>query len=73
MGRYHIRMCDLNAPHLVTERKLRAELWRQLTARGATIRDLSSLPDLHRLLGTLTSLVDQMIPMLEELPLQTPA
>jgi hypothetical protein len=67
-GRYHIRMCDLNAPHLVTERKLRAELWRHLTARKATIRDLSRLPDLHRLLLTLTALMDQMIPMLQELP-----
>jgi hypothetical protein len=68
-GRYHIRMCDLNAPHLVTERKLRAELWRHLTTRRATIRDLSRLPDLHRLLLTLTALMDQMIPMLEELPI----
>jgi hypothetical protein len=66
-------MCDSNAPHLITERKLRAELWRQLTSRGATIRDLTNLPELHRLLATLTTLMDQMIPMLEELPSETAA
>ena len=30
MGRYHVRNCDLNAPHLVAERAERAKLWRLL-------------------------------------------
>src|SRR6266849_1424388 len=36
-GIYHIRMCDLNAPHLVEERGMRAEIHRLLETSPLTV------------------------------------
>src|SRR5260370_9241981 len=38
-GRYHIRMCDLNAPHFVRERSERPALRELLTTRKAIIQN----------------------------------
>lgn len=44
-GRYHVRNCDLNAPHLVEERAERAKLWRLLDAQPLRIKQGWSLPN----------------------------
>lgn len=43
-GKYHIRNCDLNAPHLVQERVRRAEIWRLLESTSITLKKGKSLP-----------------------------
>ena len=58
-GRYHVRNCDLNAPHLVEERKERARLWRILSAQPVRIKHGWSLPEEARVLK---AVADRMIP-----------
>ena len=61
-GRYHIRMCDLNAPHFVRERRERAVLRKLLTTRRAIIRDLAKALQLLNLVQLLNGIVSRMIP-----------
>lgn len=61
-GRYHVRMCDLNAPHLVRERRQRFELNRILTSSPAIIRDLGRALELVNLLRLLKDIGGKMIP-----------
>jgi hypothetical protein len=63
-GRYHIRMCDLNAPHFVIERRDRAKLRDLLTTRLAIIRHLEKGVELYNLLVLLGSIADRMIPLI---------
>jgi hypothetical protein len=44
-GRYHVRNCDLNAPHLVAERAERAKIRWLLEARPVFIAKGWSIPD----------------------------
>ena len=61
-GRYHIRMCDLNAPHFVRERRERYALSELLTTRNAVIRDLATGLQLLNLMRLLNGIVSRMIP-----------
>jgi hypothetical protein len=38
-GRYHVRNCDLNAPHLIEERAERARILRLLNDRPVSLKD----------------------------------
>jgi hypothetical protein len=60
-GRYHIRMCDLNADHFVAERRERAEIWELL--RTAMTLKRNQMPELTAdLAGALRKQAEQMIP-----------
>ena len=64
-GLYHIRCCDLNAPHLVQERHDRARLWEILDDCLITVRGSDALLDGSGMLEISTSLraiVEKMIP-----------
>lgn len=61
-GRYHIRMCDLNAPHFVRERRDRADLSTFLTSWPAIIRDLEKGLELSNLVQLLLGISNRMIP-----------
>ena len=58
-GRYHVRNCDLNAPHLVEERLERANLWRLLEERPFQIKSGFTLPEEFR---ALKGVAEKMIP-----------
>jgi hypothetical protein len=57
-GKYHVRNCDLNAPHLVEERAERAELWDLLENQPVRIENWS-LPDAVQ---SLKGVAEKMIP-----------
>ena len=61
-GRYHVRRCDLNAPHFVRERRDRAELNKILTSSLAIIRDLGKALELANLVRLLRDISAKMIP-----------
>lgn len=61
-GRYHVRICDLNAPHLVGERKERAQLRRVLTSSPAIIRNLEKGLEVSNVLKLLNGIADRLIP-----------
>lgn len=61
-GRYHIIACDLNADHLVTERRERSLLRALLTRTVAIVRPTADLGSLRASLTLLGSIVDRMIP-----------
>jgi len=61
-GRYHVRMCDLNAPHLINERKIRTQLRLALTSSLAIIRDLDKGLELFNLMKLLNEIADRFIP-----------
>jgi hypothetical protein len=65
-GRFHIRMLDLNADHLVAERRERTEIRRLLTKTAFTLRQGRSVEETADLAAALKKQVEQMIP---ELPL----
>ena len=59
-GKYHVRNCDLNAPHLVEERAERARLWRLLEARPVRLKRTTwDLPPEAR---ALREIAEKMIP-----------
>ncbi len=60
-GRYHVRMCDLNAPHFIRERRDRALLSDILTKRNAIIRDLGRALELRNIMQLLSSINSRMI------------
>lgn len=60
-GKYHIRMCDLNADHFVAERRERAEIWELL--RTAMTVKRNQMPELTAdLAGALRKQAENMIP-----------
>jgi hypothetical protein len=60
-GRYHIRMCDLNADHFVTERRDRSEIWELL--HSAFTMKRNQVPQMDpELVGALRKQAEQMIP-----------
>jgi hypothetical protein len=67
-GKYHIRMCDLNAPHFVRERRIRAQLQTILTSSPAIIRDLQRGLELTNLLKVLNDIVERLIPPIPAAP-----
>jgi hypothetical protein len=67
-GRYHIRMCDLNAPHLIGERRTRSRLRLVLTSSPAIIRDLGKGLELFNLVKLLNDIVDRLIPPIPAAP-----
>ena len=64
-GKYHVRNCDLNAPHLVLERDRRARLWALLESQRITIK--KDLPSMLQHLEVLKDEVEKMIPKIEYL------
>ena len=67
-GKYHVRMCDLNAPHLVSERKIRSQLRRVLISSPAIIRDLEKALEVSNLLKLLHGIADRLIPPIPAAP-----
>ncbi len=70
-GIYHIRYCDLNAPHLVLERKERAKLREVLNACPVTAKLPISVLDGSQMLDfsvLLRAIVEKMIPSIPALP-----
>jgi hypothetical protein len=66
-GRYHIRMCDLNAEHFVAERRERAGIWALLHCAVSVKRN--EMPGIAaELAGALRRQVEQMIPPLPPPP-----
>jgi hypothetical protein len=66
-GKYHIRYCDLNAPHLVLHRKRRTQMRNLLQKMAISLKTDSpfQLPDQY---STLQSIVDEMIPSIPPPP-----
>jgi hypothetical protein len=58
-GKYHVRNCDLNAPHLTRERAQRAKLWHLLESTPMTLKKGKSLPPEFQIIKTE---VETMIP-----------
>ncbi len=70
LGIYHIRTCDLNAEHLVLERKERSEILGVLRRdKGMTMRKQSPLNEGLEAIQALQKQVKKMIP---ELPVLRP-
>jgi hypothetical protein len=67
-GRYHVRMCDLNAPRLISERRIRSELHRVLTSSPTIIRDLERALELFNLVKLLKDVADRLIPPIPAVP-----
>ena len=64
-GRYHVRNCDLNAPHLVQERAERAQMWALLESKPMMAKgNWSSSGDeyLLKYMEALRTTAEQMIP-----------
>lgn len=62
-GVWHIEKLDLNAPHLVRERKQRAAIWKRLSTGPLEILDFQSAVAAAKLLR---EQFDEMIPLLPE-------
>jgi hypothetical protein len=63
-SRFHVRACDLNAPHLVDERSERAELWAILSAKAVQLKQGWALPDEFQALKTMAERMIPLIPYL---------
>jgi hypothetical protein len=64
-GRYHVRMCDLNAEHFVAERRERSEIWALLRAAVSVKRN--EMPQLAGdLAAALRQEAEKMIPELPQ-------
>jgi HNH endonuclease len=63
-GRFHIRACDLNAPHLVAERAERTELWQMLSQEAVRLKQGWVLPVEFEALKTIA---EKMIPRISYL------
>ena len=62
-GRYHVRNCDLNAPHFIKERKDRAAYWEVIQNTPVTFSEGVFLePNVDKLYNTLFQVVEAMIP-----------
>jgi len=71
-GRYHISICDLNASHLVTERKERADCWRLLEKTPITLKS-EGRACLDEVLKSLKEQVEKMIPKIDYLSVDHPS
>lgn len=66
-GKYHIRMCDLNADHFIAERRERAEIWELL--RTAVTVKRNRIPQMAAdLAEALRKQAENMIPEFPQLP-----
>jgi hypothetical protein len=65
-ARWHIRICGLNADHLVHERTKRAEYWDLLKNTGVRVK--RSLADVGDLIHKFKTEVELMIPQIEPVP-----
>ncbi len=66
-GRYQIRMCDLNAPHLVEERMSRRRIWTQLKADASIkIARSADFLKIKDIIKALRSQAEEMIPLWPE-------
>ena len=63
-GRYHVRYCDLNANHLIEERKERTKLRQLLTSRTVTLTSGWQLPPEFEALKTVVQTMIPDIPLL---------
>lgn len=70
-GRYHITVCDLNATHLVNERRDRAAIRKQL-ARSFTYETGPNLIALLESHSRLLDVVEKMIPPIAETERSSP-
>jgi len=62
-GRYHVRNCDLNAPHFIKERTERAAYWETLENTAMTSKVPFPLPPVFdKLFQDLQHVVGEMIP-----------
>jgi len=71
-GLYHIRCCDLNAPHLVQERHDRARLREILDDSLVTVRGSDALleeSDMLDISASLRAIVEKMIPPIPAAPI----
>lgn len=71
-GIYHVRNCDLNAPHLVQERKQRAQLWDLIEKTPVRIRNTgggttANAQAAMELAEALRKVASEMIPKIEYL------
>jgi hypothetical protein len=69
-GRYHVRHCELNAKHLVEERKERAELWNMIENEAVTFKKGPVLPEAYDLLKKQAEKMVLKIPYLTGAALQ---
>ena len=60
-ARYHIVTCDLNAPHLVDERRRRSQ-YRDLLERPAVFRADATIPEISNVIRAFTEAVSFLIP-----------
>jgi hypothetical protein len=62
-GVFHIRSCDLNAPHLVNERRVRAKIWNSLRMAPVSVTaSIESAPAVLAAMDLLTKQAREMIP-----------
>ncbi len=67
-GKYHVRMCDLNAPHFIAERRIRSQLRLVLTSSPAIIHDLAKGLEVTNLLDLLDEITERLIPPIPAAP-----
>ena len=67
-GHFHIRYCDLNADHLVEERRDRAKIRKLLEETPVSLRNRSFSPELTELIAKLRELMETMIPAIPPPP-----
>jgi hypothetical protein len=67
-GKYHVRNCDLNAPHLVNERAERAECWSTLESKVVMIKDGKSVLEATPMLEIIGALQKQVAKMIPRIP-----
>jgi hypothetical protein len=66
-GRYHVRMCDLNAEHLIAERRERTEIWEVLHTAVTVKRN--RVPQMAAdMAEALRKQAEKMIPKIPHLP-----
>jgi HNH endonuclease len=70
-GKWHIRMCDLNAPHLVKERQSRTSVLEQLRDYHVSLKkDHTSWSEIDKIVGALRNQVNSMIKEIAPLSVQ---
>jgi len=68
-AKYHVRMLDLNAEHLVRERRSRFDLWALWRSKGiVTMRAGANLTDVATGIRVFKSELDLMIPLIAQQP-----
>lgn len=70
-GRFHITVCDLNADHLIQERRDRAEIWDCLEKIPVSVKPHAAFPDEQCEL--LRKQAERMIPRIPYIPKDHPA